>query len=263
MKKYNVASWYHCMDNEEIKAAITESWDSTSGMYDSCPGHQIGTKSEEEAWMNELRHEIPKPPLKVLDVGCGTGAMGLLYARMGYDVSGVDLSEAMMNQARMKAIRDNLAIDLKKGDAENLPYPDESFDLIVNRHLLWTLPHPEVALYEWSRVLKKGGTLLIIDGVWDDKRFSTQCKRCLSEFLTSIFENSDSHRRTYNKNLRKALPHDGGVSQDTMRRYLENTGFSEVTFRDLMYIRDLQRERMPWYRKITAGKSYYILQTKK
>nr|WP_319540616.1 class I SAM-dependent methyltransferase [uncultured Methanospirillum sp.] len=251
------------METKEIKEAITKSWDNSSGMYDSCPGHQIGTKAEEEAWMNELRHGIPKPPLKILDVGCGTGAMGLLYAKMGYDVYGVDLSEAMMNQAQMKASRDKLTIDLRKGDAENLPFPDESFDLIVNRHLIWTLPHPEIALDEWNRVLKKGGTLHIIDGVWNDKRLYTQFKRHLSEFLTSVFESNNSHRRGYDKNLRKALPHDGGVSQEAMRKYLDKTGFTDVTFRDLMYIRALQRERMPWYRKITAGKSYYIIHAKK
>jgi len=251
------------MDNEKIKEAITKSWDRTSGMYDSSPGHKIGTKAEEIAWMNELQNGIPKPPLKILDVGCGTGAMGLLYAKMGYEVYGIDLSEAMMNQARMKAVQDNLSIDLQKGDAENLPFPDDSFDLIVNRHLLWTLPSPDVALHEWNRVLKRGGTLLIIDGVWNDKRFSTYCKRCLSEYLTSVFESTNSHSHGYDKALRNALPHDGGVSQEAMQMYLDNAGFSDVSFRDLMYIRSLQRKQMPWYRKITTGKSYYILQAKK
>lgn len=251
------------MDDKEIKAAITRSWDNSSGIYDTCPGHQIGTKSEEDAWIYELRQGIAKPPLKILDVGCGTGAMGLLFAKMGYEVYGVDLSDAMMNQARIKAERDGLQIDLRKGDAENLPFAKESFDLIVNRHLLWTLLHPEIALNEWYRVLKPGGTLLVIDGVWNDKRISTQMKRCVSEGLTSIFERSNSHRRGYDKNLRHFLPHDGGVSPEVMHEYLEGSGYKDATFRDLLYIRMLQRERMPWYRKITPGKSYYILQAKK
>jgi len=251
------------MDDGDIKTAITRSWDSSSGMYDSCPGHQIGTKAEEEAWMHELRVGIPPPPMKILDVGCGTGAMGLLFAKMGYDVFGVDLSLAMMNQARMKATNQNLKLELQKGDAEDLPFPDESFDVIVNRHLLWTLPNPDTALLEWYRVLKPGGTLLVIDGVWNDKRLSSRLKRRVSEGLTRFFERNETHRHGYDKNLRKSLPHDGGVSQEKMQQYLKESGYNNASFRDLMYIRALQRERMAWYRKITTGKSYYILQAKK
>ena len=53
------------------------------------------------------------------------------------------------------------------GNAEQLPFPPDSFDLAVSRHVLWTLPHPEAAIDEWIRVLRPGGRLVVVDGQFD------------------------------------------------------------------------------------------------
>lgn len=91
--------------------------------------------------------------------------MSLLCADMGHQVTGLDLSGEMLAQARKKAEVSRLTLELLTGDAEHLPFCDESFDVIINRHHLWTLPHPEIALKDWYRVLKPGERVLIIDGV--------------------------------------------------------------------------------------------------
>jgi ubiquinone/menaquinone biosynthesis C-methylase UbiE len=249
--------------DSEIKDAVRKNWDLTSETYDSSPGHAIDTREEKDAWKAELRRGLPDSPLAVLDVGCGTGAMGLLFAEMGHRVTGVDLSEAMMGQARRKAAAQGLALDLRRGDAESLPFEDASFDLVVNRHLLWTLPNPEVALKEWYRVLGVGGHVLIIDGIWDDKRPSTRVRRAVGDGLTRVCEGNDRHHRTYDRDLRSHLPHDGGVPREVALAYLEHAGFSGMHFRDLMYIREMQRARQTWYRRIAPSKSYYILSGKK
>ena len=72
------------MIDHEIKDAVRKSWDHSSGKYDNCPGHGIGTGEEKAAWKQELNRNLPVSLLKVLDVGCGTGAMGLLFAEMGH-----------------------------------------------------------------------------------------------------------------------------------------------------------------------------------
>lgn len=251
------------MNDTEIKESIRKTWDHQSLTYDSTPGHRIGTQEEKNAWMAELARNIPLSSGKILDVGCGTGAMGLLCAEMGHQVTGVDLSLAMMEKAREKADEMNLSFDLQKGDAEHLPFDDESFDIIINRHLLWTLPHPVDALIEWHRVLKTGGLVLIMDGVWYDKTLGTRVKRTLSDGLSRLFEGNNAHRRSYDDHLRDHLTYDGGVPEEVVHTYLERSGFSDITFQDLMYIRELQKSDTPWYRRLVQTRSYYLLAGRK
>ena len=216
------------MIDHEIKDAIRKSWDLSSVMYDNCPGHGIGTDEEKFAWKQELSRNLPESPQKVLDVGCGTGVMGLLFAEMGHQVTGIDLSEGMMAKAREKAYAQKLPVELKIGDAEHLAFNDESFDVVVNRHLLWTLPHPEIALVEWRRVLKKGGVILIIDGVWKDRSILIRAKRMLSDGLAKIF--GHTHGGHYDKELRSHFPYDWGVPKETMITDLEHAGFTVISF---------------------------------
>ena len=71
------------------------------------------TEEEKVAWKQELARNMPESPQRVLDIGCGTGVMGLLFAEMGHQVTGVDLSEAMIAKAREKADAQNLPIELE------------------------------------------------------------------------------------------------------------------------------------------------------
>jgi ubiquinone/menaquinone biosynthesis C-methylase UbiE len=249
------------MIDREIKDAVRKSWDQSSGRYDSCPGHGIGTLAEKEAWKQELARSIPGSPQRVLDVGCGTAVIGLLFAEMGHQVTGVDLSEAMMAKARGKADAQNLPIELKTGDAERLPFSDGSFDVVVNRHLVWTLPHPENALKEWHRVLTTGGVVLIIEGIWTGRSIPFRAKRLLSNGLAKI--SGHTHGGHYDEKLRSQLPYDGGVPEETLVSDLELAGFTDICCRDLMYIQEMQKSEQPWYRRFAQGKTYYILSATK
>lgn len=68
--------------------------------------------------------------LKILDVGCGTGRHSIELSKRGYNITGIDLSEAMLEKAQKKAIENNLKIDFFKYDARNLPF-DKDFDLAI------------------------------------------------------------------------------------------------------------------------------------
>jgi ubiquinone/menaquinone biosynthesis C-methylase UbiE len=245
------------MIDHEIKDAVRKSWDHSSVTYDRCSGHGIGTGEEQVAWKRELSRNLQESPLRVLDVGCGTGAMGLLFAGMGHQVTGLDLSEGMMAKAREKAHAEKLSIELRRGDAEHLPFNDGSFDVVVNRHLLWTLPHPEIALKEWHRVLKTGGVVLIIEGVWKDRSFPIRAKRMVSDGLARVF--GHTHGGHYDKKLRSQLPYDGGVPKETMISDLEHAGFTGICIRDLMYIREIQKRQQTWYQRFAPARTYYIV----
>ena len=80
-------------------------------------------------------------PIDVLDMGCGTGFLALEFAALGHHATGADFSEQMIERARVKAAERSLEVRFDVADAENLPYPDGSFDLLIERHVVWTL-HP-------------------------------------------------------------------------------------------------------------------------
>jgi len=248
------------MKDAEIKDAVRKNWDASSATFDTNPDHGIGTQEEKEAWKRELIRNLPKSPLDILDVGCGTGAMGLLFAEMGYHVTGVDLSEAMMTKAREKAAERKLSINLKNGDAEHLPFSEGSFDVVVNRHLLGSLPHPDIALKDWHRVLKNGGTVLVVHGIREDKRFSTRVKQGLSDGLAKILDRTrHSH---LDKKFRSQLPFNsdnGVIPKDKLGSFLERAEFSGISFHDITYIREMQRLQQPWYRRFAPTQSYYII----
>ena len=102
-----------------------------------------------------------------LDAGCGTGFLSLELAARGHRVTGVDFAPAMVAEARRKAAARGVPIRFEEADAEQLPFAPGSFDLVISRHVLWTLPHPEAAIDEWIRVLRPGARLVIVDGQFD------------------------------------------------------------------------------------------------
>jgi len=104
----------------------------------------------------------PQPGMKVLDIGCGTGAHLKLYQKAGCEVYGIDTSPSMFEQAKEKLGED---ANLHFGDASNMPYPDNHFDLITSSTVLHEMPS-EVrsnVLEEAKRVLKTDGHILLID----------------------------------------------------------------------------------------------------
>lgn len=106
---------------------------------------------------------------RVLDVAVGGGHTTLAFARGAADVIGVDLTEAMLTAAQGLAEEQGIAnISFQAADAEHLPFPDSSFDIVTCRYAAHHFPHPAVAAREWARVLKPGGQLLLVDVVSPD-----------------------------------------------------------------------------------------------
>lgn len=104
-----------------------------------------------------------KNQLRILDIGCGCGFFGIILARNGYKVTGIDLTPAMIERGKEFAIKHKCTMELLVMDAEKLEFEDDTFDVIISRNLTWTLPHIKEAYKEWRRVLKTGGLLLNYD----------------------------------------------------------------------------------------------------
>ena len=215
-----------------MKEIINKHWSKGAGSYSKSVRRSLHSKREKTAWQEIFTEALGKEKLKILDVGTGPGIVAFLLAELGHDLTGVDLSEEMLRKAKENATHFNLSVKFKQGDAENLPFKDESFDAVVNRHVLWTLPNPDKAIAEWWRVLKTDGKLVIIDGCWDDYR-RILYKRIWQLFLASpLILITDQRwpwawRRNHPfKDIRLSM---GGAKRpDTDIELLKNVGFAKI-----------------------------------
>lgn len=94
----------------------------------------------------------------LIDVGTGTGRGALPFARKGWRVTGVDSSEAMLEECRRLA--EGIQIELRRGDVLDLPVEDASFDSLVSLNCIMHFPNWRQALVEWQRVVHPGGRLI-------------------------------------------------------------------------------------------------------
>lgn len=109
-----------------------------------------------------------QPGEVVLDVGCGTGTLAIEIARhVGRTgrVAGIDPGIQQIARARAKVARRNMPIEFQIGVIEQLPFPDQTFDVVLSTLMMHHLPAPlkRQGLVEIVRVLKPGGRLVIAD----------------------------------------------------------------------------------------------------
>jgi SAM-dependent methyltransferase len=153
------------MTNESDAMTSTNvDWDAQAASFDDEPDHGLRDPEVRRAWAERLYGWLPGHPADVLDLGCGTGSLSLLAAERGHRVTGVDRSPNMVDLARAKlAGRDAVFL---VGDAAEPPVGEERFDVVLVRHVLWALPDPGRALRHWRELLRPGGRLVLIEGVW-------------------------------------------------------------------------------------------------
>lgn len=101
---------------------------------------------------------------EVLEIAIGTGRNIPFYPE-GVRLTGIELSSKMLDFARRRARELEREADLRPGDAQNLPFPDASFDTVVATLALCTIPDERRAVAETARVLRPGGRLLLLEHV--------------------------------------------------------------------------------------------------
>ena len=147
-------------------------WTGRASGYSEVNRLELST-AQRQRWSDCLHREIARqfsaraPEfLRVLEVGTGPGFFAILLRELGYVVTAVDLTPAMLEEAKKNAGELAGKICWMEMNAETLRFAGESFDVVVSRNLTWNLPHPERAYAEWTRVLKPGGLLLNFDANW-------------------------------------------------------------------------------------------------
>jgi ubiquinone/menaquinone biosynthesis C-methylase UbiE len=217
---------------DPVKQQVAAHWDRRAAHFDQDFGHSIATPAERAAWDRIMDLVAAgRGTFDVLDVGCGTGFLSLELASRGHRVIGIDLAPAMLDLARRKAAEAGFRIRFEMGDAEQAPFPPASFGLVISRHLLWTLPHPEAAIDDWIRMLRPGGRLVVIDGAQYDVAAAPprqENARSSAEYAA----------------IGGQLPFYNGRPQSEIEALLREKGLIEIGGDPVLDLVDAQAERM-------------------
>jgi ubiquinone/menaquinone biosynthesis C-methylase UbiE len=166
--------------------------------------------------------DLPPPQgATLLDVGCGPGEPALTAARMGYEVTAIDLSTVMLDRLseRIAATADKLPIHVRLLDGETLEgVPDASFDVVTSMFGVFVFPHRDAAWQAALRVLKPGGRLLATS--WDKSNTNGKMVRYVTQHAVDEREGPAETMLTPSINRT--------VSADLWRDELQENGFVDV-----------------------------------
>jgi SAM-dependent methyltransferase len=228
----------------ELRDLIRGWWDEDADAYDDSAGHSLSDPVEAAAWGAALASLLPAPPARLLDVGAGTGALSLLAAELGHDVTALDLSEAMLARARRKAADRDLSIDFVVGAAEEPP--EGSFDGVIARHVVWTLPEPAGTLAAWRRSVRPGGCLALFEGSWAGEGPGTVVKDAIASTLERMAGIGSDHHAPYPPAVIDRLPLREASSPAPFVAAVRSAGWSRIR---LVRLRDVEwavQRRAPW-----------------
>jgi SAM-dependent methyltransferase len=130
------------------------------------------------------------PGQSVLDVACGTGVVAITAARAGAMVRALDLSPTLLERGRENTRIAGVEVDFVAGDAEALPYPDATFDVVLSQFGHMFAPRPEVAVAEMMRVLKPGGRVAFT--TWPPDHFTGRMFALLGKYMPPLLSGAPS-----------------------------------------------------------------------
>jgi ubiquinone/menaquinone biosynthesis C-methylase UbiE len=148
-------------DFAKLKSSLKASW--MAGDFGQIANF---TAAEAEKFVKRLGIA---PGARVLDVACGTGNTAIPASRAGASVTGVDIAPNLLSQARKRAAAEGLEIEFDEGDAEELPYSEHSFDVVLTMFGAMFAPRPDRVAAELVRVCKPGGLIAMAN--WTPEGF--------------------------------------------------------------------------------------------
>jgi SAM-dependent methyltransferase len=160
-------------DLAAVKARQQQMW--ASGDY-AAVAARIASMAEDLAEAAGLR-----PGDRVLDVATGSGNAALAAARYGAEVTGVDYVPGLLERARARAAAEGLEITFVEGDAEDLAFPDASFDAVLSALGVMFAPDQERAAAELVRVCRHGGTIGLVN--WTPTGFIGQLLKTIGKHV--------------------------------------------------------------------------------
>lgn len=202
---------------------VRDFWDLDAPGYDRSGSHRPRTAAELACWRATLSALLPHPSVAVLDAGAGTGFLSLLLAELGHRVTAMDLSPQMLTQLRGKSTAGGYDIKVVEGDAADPPAGP--FDVVVERHVLWTMPRPDRALAAW-RSAAPTGRLLLLESLWGAAAAPGDAARSRARAAVARLRRAPhDHHGEYDSDLRDALPLGRGTPVDQLLDLVAASGW--------------------------------------
>lgn len=218
--------------NYSVRDEIRDYWSMRAETFDLSPGHEIFSETERAAWHRLIiRHLGRGDGRKALDLACGTGVVSHLMHDLAYEVTGLDWSEAMLDRAQAKSKDRGSTIRFLMRDAEATGEDAGSYDVIVTRHLVWTLVDPAAAFAHWFELLKPGGRLLIVDGDFVTQTWFRKLRRWLDSGLARFRParpDSGAGFRTQYQSIMSQIHFRDGARAPEVVQLLTAAGFAPV-----------------------------------
>ncbi|WIV49769.1 class I SAM-dependent methyltransferase [Marivivens sp. LCG002] len=248
--------------NRDIRDEIRDYWSARAETFDNDPGHKIADGDERRAWMSLfLKHLGDARGRRLLDLASGTGEIAMLCHDMGFRVTGLDWAEPMLARARAKAKAAGADITFLQADAEIIPAPSGLQDVIVTRHLVWTLVDPLAAFKEWRRLLAPNGILLIVDGDFVSKSLFA---RVLSRVLGPV--NPDhAQARNWHQEILSQVYFANGARAEAVADLLRQAGFSDVRIDSrLSAVHRAQARQLGWRKSLMRRSEHrYVIMARR
>lgn len=236
---------------------IRRYWDDDAPTYDRSRQHRPRSPMVEAAWLAALEALLPPPPAKVLDCGAGTGFLSLLAARLGHSVTAVDLSTAMLDRLRAKA--DELALAVEVVHAPATEPPGGGYDVVMERHLLWTLPDPAAALRAW-RGAAPAGRLLLVESLWGEVDGLERLRAQVRHLLQQVRKVPPEHHAEYDPALRQALPLGAGTHPGRLAAMAVDAGWKMPRLRRLADVEWAERCELPLPDRLVGVAPRFVIQ---
>jgi ubiquinone/menaquinone biosynthesis C-methylase UbiE len=241
--------------NYTLKEDIRTYWSKRAETFDLSWGHKIRTNDEMNGW--GALFATPggiKPGDKVLELASGTGEITRVLVAMGCTVDAIDLCEPMITRARQKHV--NAPVKFHLGDAENTMMPDDAYDAVVCRHLVWTLIDPAAALADWFRVLKPGGRLIIADGDWVRTTAKSRALKKLSYWIDRVQGVKSLWDQAAHDQIMAQVYFRDGLKEGALRDMAAQAGFSSIVTTGLDPIRAHQWRSASWSERLRLLATY-------
>jgi SAM-dependent methyltransferase len=227
----------------DVSDRIRAFWDADAATYDATRSHAISDPLESAAWVQALREALPEPPARVLDAGAGTGALSLLAADLGHEVTSLDLSAGMLSQAERKASERGVAARMRfvVGPVESPP--EGPFDAVIERHVLWTVPDPVGALAAWRGVADR---VVLFEGTWGSTSPGARLRGAVAEAIRGVMRTPPDHHAPYPDDVLRELPLARLPSPVPLIEALREAGWHAVRIKRLRDVEWAAALHEPW-----------------